>query len=89
MPFSVFPSTYKNDTTATQTDVKVDEKIKLSTSGREGNESRFESYSRREGPRKDSRYEENVKVYEEDRYRRPVRREEEVRVYEEDRREDR
>lgn len=80
----VFPSSYRSDTVEQSTEVKVDEQVNLSTSrpGREGHESRYSSYT--SGPRKDRRYEEDVKVYEEDRYR-PGRREKTVRVYEEDR----
>jgi len=65
---TVFPSTYRDDTANQATDIKVDERINVSTTqrtGREGREARYESYRR--GPREERRFEEDVKVYEEDR----------------------
>jgi len=82
---TVFPSTYRNDTTQS-TDIKVDEQIKLSASrpGREGHESRYEAYRR--GPREDTRFAEDIKVYDEEKYRRPIGKEQEIQIHEEERR---
>ncbi|GAB7354503.1 hypothetical protein MBLNU459_g4972t1 [Dothideomycetes sp. NU459] len=83
----VFPSSYRSDTVTESTEIKVDEQVNLSTSrvGREGTETRFPSKPE-QGPRQDRRYqEEDVRVYEEDRYRRPARGEEKLRVFEEER----
>jgi len=75
---TVFPSTYRNNTASGSTEVKVDEQIKISAArtGREGQESRYEAYRR--GPRQ-----EEIRIHEEDRTRRPVRREEDIRIHEE------
>ena len=82
---TVFPSSYRSDTVTESKDVKVDEQVNLSTlrTGREGHDTRYASVSR--GPRKTTRYEEDIRVYEEDKPRRPIHREENIRVYEEDR----
>lgn len=83
---SVFPSSYRSDTVKESTDIKVDEQVNLSTSrvGREGHETRYASSSV-SGSRQDRRPEEEVRVYEEERYRRPERREEKVHIHEEER----
>ncbi|KAK4986074.1 hypothetical protein LTR50_005534 [Elasticomyces elasticus] len=52
--------------------------------GREGKESRYSSYTAALPPR-DRRYQEDVRVYEEDRQRRPDRREEHIHIHEQDR----
>lgn len=82
---AVFPSSYRSDTVTESTEVKVDEQVNLSTSrvGREGHETRYSS-SQASVPRRNRRYEEDVRIYEEDKYR-PGRREETIRIHEEDR----
>ncbi|KAJ9624932.1 hypothetical protein H2203_004882 [Taxawa tesnikishii (nom. ined.)] len=74
-----------SDTVTESTEVKVDEQVNLSTSrvGREGHETRYSS-SQASVPRRNRRYEEDVRIYEEDKYR-PGRREETIRIHEEDR----
>ncbi|OCK95812.1 uncharacterized protein K441DRAFT_676683 [Cenococcum geophilum 1.58] len=95
IPFSVFPSSYRSDAVTEQTtQVKVEGEVNLPSQashvGREGHETSFTSFSETvPGERTDRRYEEEVRVYEQDRVRRPVQREErreEVRIYEKDRR---
>lgn len=91
VPFSVFPSSYRNEQTSETTEVKTDERVTV----KEGAER--EEYRRRfpnqAPPRQDDRYtREDIRTTEQDRYReRPgrVRREEDVRVYEDDRRDTR
>jgi hypothetical protein len=91
VPFSVFPSTYKNEQAAGETtEVKTEERITVQDAGREGRDRQSQLPSRR-----DDRYtREDIRITEEDRYRRDgpdrrVRREEDIRVYEDDRRTDR
>jgi len=89
VPFSIFPSSYRNEDTTETTRVRVEGEANLpqpsSRVGREGDESRYSSFSASLPHRRDRTPvgEEEVKVYEEDRTRRP-RREEDVTVYEED-----
>ncbi|KAI5236047.1 hypothetical protein E4T43_08834 [Aureobasidium subglaciale] len=80
---AVFPSTYRNDTVTKSTEIKVEEQVKLSNlhGGREGHETRYTSS---QAP-PSRRSEEEIKVTEKDRYRRPTIREENVHVYEEQR----
>ena len=87
IPFSVFPSSYRNDAAEETTRVRVERESNQRV-GREGHESKYSSFSASLPARKDrTRYdEEEVKVYEEDRERRPRRKEDDVTVYaEEDR----
>ncbi|KAF2727821.1 hypothetical protein EJ04DRAFT_570053 [Polyplosphaeria fusca] len=79
----VFPSSYRSDAaTKETTKTKVEGEAKLpskaSVVGREGHEEeRIESFSATlPADRRDSRYKEEVRIYEEDRVRRPVHREE-------------
>ncbi|KAF2154947.1 hypothetical protein K461DRAFT_291845 [Myriangium duriaei CBS 260.36] len=85
VPFSVFPSTYRSDAASEKTEIKVDERVDLSSQrqGREGHESRYESSSAyRQGPRsKTTRYEVDI-----DEKRRSGRHEEDIHIYSEDRR---
>ena len=86
MPFSVFPSSYSNTTSTEEetTRVRVEGEANLPRR-REDQETRYSSYSATGSNRDRTRYDkEEVRVYEEDRERRP-RREEDVTVYEEDR----
>ena len=85
VPFSVFPSAYKNEQQET-VEVKTEEQVTVQDAGREGQR------PQKATSRQDNRYtREDIRITEEDR-RRPqgrVRREEEIRVYEEDRYNDR
>jgi len=89
VPFSIFPSSYRNEDTTETTRVRLEGEANLpqpsSRVGREGDESRYSSFSASLPHRRDRTRvgEEEVKVYEEDRTRRP-RREEDVTIYEED-----
>ena len=90
IPFSVFPSSYRSDAATGTTRVRVEGEATLpsggaSRVGREDHETRYSSFSASLPNRKErTRYEEEeVKVYEEDRIRRPRRRED-VTVYEEE-----
>ncbi|KAL9531960.1 Woronin body major protein [Sphaerulina musiva] len=75
VPFSVFPSTYRNEKTST-TEVQVDERITVQGAGRE------DRHDRPQGPsRRDDRYREDIRITEEDRYRRGGR-SEDIRIYE-------
>ncbi|KYG45464.1 hypothetical protein M433DRAFT_254681 [Acidomyces richmondensis BFW] len=90
VPFSVFPSTYKNEqATAEVTQVKSDERISVQGAGRE----EFREDRRyQQGPsRRDDRYtREDIRISETDRYRPGrVRREENIRITEDDRYTDR
>ncbi|KAI5362468.1 putative ribosomal protein L2, domain 2 [Septoria linicola] len=76
VPFSVFPSTYRNEK-ASETEVKTDERITVQGAGREDRQDRPQGPSRR-----DDRYREDIRITEEDRYRRGGRRED-IRVHEE------
>lgn len=86
IPFSLFPSSYRENTEeeTTRTRVEVDSK----KGERVGREDRYSSFSASLPGRKDrTRYdEEEIRVSEEDRHRRPARRErdrEEITVHEE------
>ncbi|KAK5109879.1 hypothetical protein LTR62_006486 [Meristemomyces frigidus] len=87
VPFSVFPSSYKNQEASAQTtEVKSEERITVQDAGREG---RYQP-SQAIPSRRDDRYtREDVRITEEDRYRQgPSRRvevKEEVRTHEDDR----
>ncbi|KAF2179357.1 hypothetical protein K469DRAFT_596250, partial [Zopfia rhizophila CBS 207.26] len=92
IPFSVFPSSYRSDAVtkeSTQVKVEGEEKLpsKASHVGREGHEEHYESFSATvPADRRDTRFKEEVRVYEEDRIRRPAGSREEVHIYEQDRR---
>ncbi|KAK4914273.1 hypothetical protein LTR49_017516 [Elasticomyces elasticus] len=91
IPFSVFPSAYKNEQTAETTEVKTEERVTVQDAGREGRDARSQAPSRRED-RFTQR--EDIRITEEDRHRphqqdTRVRREENVRVYDDDRRDTR
>ncbi|KAK4502267.1 hypothetical protein PRZ48_005692 [Zasmidium cellare] len=66
VPFSVFPSTYKNQEETTE--VKTDERVTVEGAGRED---RRERYTSQAGPssRRDDRYREDIRISEQDRYR--------------------
>ena len=87
VPFSVFPSTYRNEQTSETTEVKTDERITVEGAGREGQRDRDTQQNR--PSRRDDRYtREDIRITEEERDRRRpgrVRREEDVRITEEDR----
>ncbi|MCJ1484592.1 hypothetical protein MMC06_004763 [Schaereria dolodes] len=90
IPFSVFPSSYRSDAVTESTRVRVEGEANLpsgaSRVGREGHESRFSSFSAslpHRGGDRTSYKKEEVKVFEEDRNRRP-RRPEDIAVYEEE-----
>ncbi|KAL8640623.1 MAG: hypothetical protein Q9228_002475 [Teloschistes exilis] len=85
IPFSVFPSSYANDTTTEDsTRIRVEGEANLPRR-REDQEARYSSFSASVNKDNRTRYEKDeVKVYEEDRDRR-TRREDDVTVYEEDR----
>ena len=90
VPFSVFPSTYRNEQTSETTEVQTDERITVEGAERERVRDRYTQ----QGPKgRDDRYtREEVRITEEDRERRRpgrVRREEDIRVTEEDRYDDR
>ncbi|KAI9657316.1 MAG: hypothetical protein M1821_002996 [Bathelium mastoideum] len=89
IPFSVFPSSYRSDAVIESTKEEAEVRLPAQASrvGREGHETRYASYqSEQTGRRGDRRYEEeDVRIYEEDRRRRPARRHEDIRVYEETR----
>ena len=84
VPFSVFPSTYRNEQTSETTEVQTDERITVEGAERERVRDRYTQ----QGPKqqRDDRYtREEVRITEEDRRRPRGRREEEIRVTEEDR----
>ncbi|MCJ1239452.1 hypothetical protein MMC14_007448 [Varicellaria rhodocarpa] len=91
IPFSVFPSSYRSDAVSETetTRVRVAGEANLppeaSRVGREGHETRYSSFEASLPGRKDRTVydKEEVKVYEEDRSRRPRRNEEDITVYEE------
>ncbi|KAK5006292.1 hypothetical protein LTR28_006668 [Elasticomyces elasticus] len=84
VPVSFFPSTYRNQPAPGEQTTEVkEERFNLSL-GREGKESKYSSYTAALPPR-DRRYQEDVRVYEEDRQRRPDRREEHIHIHEQDR----
>ncbi|KXT01346.1 hypothetical protein AC578_6640, partial [Pseudocercospora eumusae] len=74
VPFSVFPSTYKNEQTSETTEVETDERVTvgLQGAGREDRQDRYTSQAR--PSRRDDRYREDIRITEEDRYRRGDRR---------------
>lgn len=78
VPFSVFPSSYRNQESSETTEVKTDERITVQGAGRED---RRERYNSQAGPsrRDDRTYREDVRITEEDRYRRGGRRAEDIR----------
>ncbi|ORY12944.1 hypothetical protein BCR34DRAFT_481872, partial [Clohesyomyces aquaticus] len=97
IPFSVFPSSYRSDAvTKESTKVKVEGEVQAPSQhvGREGHEEHYESFSattKVPADRRDTRFKEEVRVYEEDRVRRPAHtsattHREEVHVVEKDRR---
>ena len=90
IPFSVFPSAYKNEKTSDTTEVKTEEHITVQGAGREEQQ---QPQPQQSGPsRHEERIREDIRITttEEDR-RRPARvsREEEIRIYENDRRDTR
>ncbi|KAL9086272.1 MAG: hypothetical protein Q9165_007187 [Trypethelium subeluteriae] len=93
IPFSVFPSSYRSDAVTETTKEEAEVRLPSQTSrvGREGHETRYSSFQAEQtGRRGDRRYEEDVRIYEEDRdpRRRPSRREdrrEDIHIYEETR----
>lgn len=67
VPFSVFPSTYRNQETSETTEVKTDERVTVQGAGREDRKDRFTSQT---GPsRQDDRCREDIRISETDRYR--------------------
>ncbi|KAF2264207.1 hypothetical protein CC78DRAFT_580713 [Lojkania enalia] len=82
IPFSVFPSSYRSDAvTKESTQVKVEGEAKLPSKashvGREGHEEHYESFSATvPADRRDTRYQEEIRIFEEERRRRPQHREE-------------
>ncbi|WPH05105.1 woronin body major protein [Acrodontium crateriforme] len=91
VPFSVFPSAYKNTEQSTETEIKTEESFTVQDAGREGRHQQPPAPplpSRRE----DRFIREDIRVTEEDRYRPSpsrVRREQDIHIYEDDRRESR
>lgn len=75
MPFSIFPSTYKDSQSQTQTQTHEQVDISLPNNqhaGREGQYSSFTAGAEAQPQRQDSRYEQEVRFSrEEDDYRRP------------------
>jgi hypothetical protein len=78
VPFSVFPSAYKNKEASETTEVKTEERVTVQGAGRDD----------RPSPSQDERYtREEIRITEKDRYRPfPEQKEkrEEIRVYEDD-----
>ncbi|CAK4030354.1 Woronin body major [Lecanosticta acicola] len=72
VPFSVFPSSYRNQEVSESSEVKTDERVTVQGAGREDRRERFTSQA---GPsRRDGRtYREDVRITEQDRYRRAGR----------------
>ena len=84
VPFSVFPSTYRNEQASETTEVKTDERITVE----EGAErERVRDRYTQQGPsqREDRYTREDIRITEKDRRRPRGRREEEIRITEEDR----
>ena len=81
VPFSVFPSTYRNeDKTSETTEVQTEERVTVQGAEREG---RRDKYTSQQGPaRRDDRYAEEVRIEERDRYKPGgrVRRDEDIRI---------
>ena len=76
IPFSVFPSAYRNAENKESTSVKVESEVKVeqqASHGREGHEETHESFSATvHGPQhQDTHVKEEVRIYEEERLRRP------------------
>nr|OQO23851.1 hypothetical protein B0A51_08250 [Rachicladosporium sp. CCFEE 5018] len=91
LPFSVFPSSYKNQEETQTTEVKSDERVTVQGAGRESTEQKSRFFQSTPAKR-EHRYREDINITEEDRYRpgsTRVRREEDVHIYENDRRGDR
>ncbi|KAL8737897.1 MAG: hypothetical protein Q9181_001234 [Wetmoreana brouardii] len=86
IPFSVFPSSYANNTTTEETTrIRVEGEANLPRR-REDQETRYSSFQASLPNRDPTQYEKDeIRVYQEDRDRRTTRREEDVTVYEEDR----
>ena len=83
VPFSVFPSTYRNEQTSETTEVKTDEQITVEGAERERVRDR---YTQKGPSQREDRYtREDIRITEEDRRRPRGRREEEIRTTEEDR----
>lgn len=90
MPFSIFPSTYKdNEAARPQTQISVHEEVQLTLpqhkpAGREGQHSSFPQHADSAPPRGEHRFEEEVRITrEEERHRRPGSRQSERFVKEE------
>nr|POF07099.1 woronin body major protein [Quercus suber] len=89
VPFSVFPSAYKNEQKSSETtEVKTEERVTVQDAGREG---RSEHITQQGPSRRDDRFtREDIRITEHDRFRpgvERVKREEHVNVYDTDRRE--
>lgn len=89
IPFSVFPSTYRSDTSVSEeTNIRVEGQADLPLrGGREGIVDSRYSYSAT-GPERDI-YRKETRVFEEDRFGRPNRREEDIHIDINERREHR
>nr|POF22285.1 woronin body major protein [Quercus suber] len=91
VPFSVFPSAYKNEQQSSETtEVKTEERVTVQDAGREGRSERITQ----QGPsRRDEHFtREDIRVTEQDRFRpgvERVKREEHINVYDNDRRQTR
>ncbi|MCJ1286105.1 hypothetical protein MMC26_005448 [Xylographa opegraphella] len=81
VPFSIFPSSYRSDVVDETTRTRVEGEVNTERVGREGHETRTTSFSA-SLPGRGRQEQEEVKIYDEDRNRRP-RRSEDIRVYEE------
>lgn len=81
VPFSLFPSSYRNDVAEEITRTRVEGEVTTERVGREGQETRHSSFSA-SLPGRGHQEQEEVRIYDEDRNRRP-RRTEEIKVYEE------
>ncbi|KAL2122200.1 hypothetical protein VTJ04DRAFT_2655 [Mycothermus thermophilus] len=76
VPFSVFPSSYRESETATQTHVHEEVEIKLpQLAGREGHASSFQEQAHLP-PREEGRFKEEVRITRQEEHRRPGIREE-------------
>ncbi|MCJ1395458.1 hypothetical protein MMC18_008344 [Xylographa bjoerkii] len=81
VPFSIFPSSYRSDVVDETTRTRVEGEVNTECVGREGHETRTTSFSA-SLPGRGRQEQEEVKIYDEDRNRRP-RRTEDIKVYEE------
>ncbi|MCJ1405045.1 hypothetical protein MMC11_008271 [Xylographa trunciseda] len=81
VPFSIFPSSYRSDVVDETTRTRVEGEVNTERVGREGHETRTTSFSA-SLPGRGRQEQEEVKIYDEDRNRRP-RRTEDIKVYEE------